>query len=195
MKLDFFQRKFALFVCFQPKVCGSQSELLEHLEMSLSLRYCFVGKTRISLIFNQRWKMVTSAQQDTQQLSLLTFDFPVMMIIRGRCFGPVRHTCSLSLLQSHRLPPPPACRHPPHSGGSDRSGHQISRYWQSLTNTSKLGSLYCVVGVAVERYFTVCRPFQQKAGTFYQVVWTNVFQSVLSGLALHNYCCCFLLCL
>ena len=66
-----------------------------------------------------------------------------------------------------------------------------------LSLLSPAGSVYCVVVVAIERYFSVCRPFEQKVFIYFNLFFklTNFLQSVLSRMAVYNPRSGFLFCI
>ena len=74
----------------------------------------------------------------------------------------LRDTCGLGDLQTPSDPSHPACPHPSDPGGSDRSQHKYLSPVSTKLSFPHVGSVYCVLVVAIERYFSVCRPFEQK---------------------------------
>ena len=97
--------------------------------------------------------------------------FYQLLIVDRRCVS-VRDTGRLGDLQTESDPSHSPCGHPPDPGGSDRCQ---PKYLPSTLSFPCVGSVYCVVVVAIERYLSVCRPFQQK------VVW-RVMELCLTNL-------------
>ena len=97
--------------------------------------------------------------------------FYQLLIVDRRCVS-VRDTSSLGDLQTQSDPSHSTCCHPSDPGGSDRCQ---PKYLPSTLSFPCVGSVYCVVVVAIERYLSVCRPFQQK------VIW-RVMELCLTNL-------------
>ena len=115
-----------------------------------------------------------------------------LLIVDWLCVS-LRDTCGLGDLQTPSDSSHSACRHPSDPGCSDRCQHNPPLSLTKYLSFPHAGSVYCVLVVAIERYFSVCRPFEQKVVSS-PVTSTLCHEHFLDQWTdVHRQCCCILL--
>ena len=117
----------------------------------------------------------------------------VCWLLAGRVV-PVRSAGGVSLLQTDRLPSPPAPRHPSDAGGSDRCEARVL----TSSHFSLLQEASIVLLSWPLRDISVCVVHSSKRFLFiltYYLKLTNFLQSVLSRMAVYNPRSGFLFCI